>query len=557
MRGYIQRLLIILISLAILNVSLWFFRVTYIFYYHIGEYLLFSSVFLIIILILALKIKNVRALFLFAEITMIVWFLSSSLSMYPNLNNSDVLKMAKVTSLFLEGITPRAIDYGAFPGYSFLLGVTNVVTEGNLSINFHYIVFECLSLVLLLFILLLQRDMPGQELFPLVLFSSGFVLSFYYLSPQFIGLVLAVALIFVLLKSYVNQGDKRYQLVGYILFVAVIMTHAETTLTVLLIITFYYLGILFLERIKNRTSPMRILVRQLSPFYIILFSYVVFTMLKNTIMTLFVKGALTNLLLLLQGLSPKLGTKIGPPVSFLKPEYIQHLDKLSYAYNLSIATFVLYFWTKHRAAKKGRVSSKELSFLFLTGWMLLGVVFAMGIFFIINRQFLFRPIFYVSLFTSILFSVTFERALRVSSFKHREQLQKGILVIIFAVFLLISFPSRIYPYEGNVYPQDVSATCFIPWNASVKGVGWAIGPAFSFCHSEVKGLYGVKLPDKNLRNEGGYIIMAKDYLEIKVAAKRTNTPVKYLEQYWNTLQDKLVILKNKVYDNGKKEIWIG
>ena len=273
-------------------------------------------------------------------------------------------------------------------------------------------------------------------------------------------------------------------------------------------------------------------------------------------MTLFVKGALTNLLLLLQGLSPKLGTKIGPPVSFLKPEYIQHLDKLSYAYNLSIATFVLYFWTKHRVAKKGRVSSKELSFLFLTGWMLLGVVFAMGIFFIINRQFLFRPIFYASLFTSILFSVTFERALRVSSFKHREQLQKGILVIIFAVFLLISFPSRIYPYEGNVYPQDIASTCFIPKNVKIMGIGNGIGPAFSFCHSEVKGLYRVKLPDKNLRNEKGYIIMTNDVIEVKLVGKRRGISFQYLERYYNIVKYQLVNTKDKIYDNDRKNIWI-
>jgi len=436
----ISILLTIFFLINILTMLVYLFRKYYIIYHNFRIY---STISLLMILIIIMEIiiwKDYDMLLVLTSIMGASLLLAVPLSFYPNIvNNPDVIKMLQLTSFILQGNfeLARHIDYSAFPGFSYLFGITSIITGIPIGIKFASLMYILFSVILLVVIVALGRYSHWGGMYLLIVFSLGFVYSFDYLSPQLLGQILLItSLLIMLTELNVELSISRFTVL-LICYAGTVITHPESAMMLLFALIFY----LGFTNFVVKNSPIITLFGKIMIIFTILISYMFFFVpsfgpsyiLRAPLVILFnIKEFMFQLL--------NFGHKTRYVVtsSSIKPFYIKTLSNINIVYNFLLLLLSAYIFKKHKR-KFFKHVVLMLSFFASAGIFLFIFGFSFG-------QFIGRPAFAVSLILAILIS------------QHLIKVQRKTTVIfaIVSIFVLLfaTFPARVAPQEWNVHSEN-------------------------------------------------------------------------------------------------------
>ncbi|NJE62096.1 hypothetical protein [Thermococcus sp. 21S7] len=438
--GYSPKISLILsiVFVNLLTLLVLLVREYYIIYHHIYTYFLVSLAIFIV--------TSLGVVFYWRHsgitCTCIPWVIGTSLflaipiSFYPNtVNNPDVIKMLQLTSFLMSKNfeLARHIDYSAFPGFSYILGIISVTVGMSINIKLASLVYILFSFVLLLVVFALGMKSKQPSMYMLILFSLGFIYSFNYLSPQMLGQILLVTSLIALLNT--NLSFMARFVVWSISYIGVLLIHPESMIMLFLIFIFYFIVFsLTLEKQKRPVMMLTsiILFSILTTVYLIFFvpsngpEYILkaplayFMELKNVVFHLFTHG------------KDSVVTS-----STIKPSNILIFSKINLTYNLILLVFVIYLLIKY--------TNMYLEYGILMLSFMTSAIAFVAIFGLSFGQFIGRPAFAVSLVVSIVLTKYLNT--------RRARAILGVTLIAL-LFMLISFPARVAPQEWNVHAQN-------------------------------------------------------------------------------------------------------
>lgn len=430
--------------------TLWtfLFREYYIIYHHLKIYYLASGMIMLLIVTFALFFKKyIRA----AELVSLVGislYLAVPLSFWPKItSNPDVIKMLQLTTLVLNKDFQLAarIDYVAFPGFSYIIGIIGVVIGIPLKIEISALLYILFSIIFLIGIFTVGKYSKLGE-FLSILFSLGFVYSFTYFSPQLIAQILYMLVLAILLNP--NVFNKKYFLVLMILYFATITLHPETNLMTLTLFLLYFGFYKFIRKQGNinwigLTMPI-ILLTSYMLFFASSFSAGT-VLLKRSIAYLeYIDTVIFNFIILIKNiLLPE--TRVASTSATIKPEFVGPLYKINTLYNGTLLLLSLYFLLKQPRKYFNYgiilVSTFLASFILiiLVGFGISSDIGAAGV--------ALRPAIGASVIISILIANHLTK--NISNSHNMSAIAVLCLIMIF----FVTFPSRIPSQEWNVHSE--------------------------------------------------------------------------------------------------------
>ncbi|NJE00445.1 hypothetical protein [Thermococcus sp. JdF3] len=445
-------LIVILLFINMTTVWTYLFREYYRIYYHLQTYYIASLLILIVIILGLLILKDLGISL--AGVVGASIFLAVPISFYPNItNNPDVIKMLQLTSLLLrrDFELARHVDYSAFPGFSYIVGIVSVLVKVPLRIELASFLYVLLTIMFLLLLVTLGKSSRWVGVYLLILFSEGFIYSFEYFSPQLFGQILLITALIIMLNTSISPEK------GFILFSLVycgtVVTHPESMLMLLIAFTLYYGRNIFLT--GNSKSAPRILT-QIAVFLIILTAYSIF-FISSFGPSYILKMPLVYLQQIDKIIFHLFKSEGGAVVtsSSIKPLNIHIPSIINILYNAFLLLFAIYLLKKYKREFFG-YWILIFSFFISAGVFLLVFGFSFG-------QFIGRPALAVSLIVGILvaryFSKKDTKIARISS------------VFFLTVLLLVSFPARVAPQEWNVHVENYYPPIFFIMSNGVREHG--------------------------------------------------------------------------------------
>ncbi|ASJ15373.1 hypothetical protein [Thermococcus radiotolerans] len=431
--------LLIVILLLINTITIWTYllRKYYIIYYNLQIYNLISLVtFVLVVMGIIVHKRDIKGTgILLAGVMGISLLLAVPLSFYPYVvNNPDVIKMLQLTSLLLnrEFELARHIDYSAFPGFSYIVGTISVIIGMPLRVKLASLVYILSSFVFLLTVIALGKYSNWIGMYLLVLFSSGFIYSFDYLSPQLFGQILLITSLIMILNNKLTNNT-RFVII-FLSYCGAILTHPESTLMLLVAFSLYF-GITTFTTGKSVSITLMgtvlllitliayatFFVSSSGPGYILKTAMAFLLNINEIILYLFTRGS-----------------KSVVTSASIKPQSIIVLSQANILYNASLLLLAIYVFWKHRREFLG-YGILMFSFIISAGIFLFIFGFSSG-------QFVGRSAFGVSLILAIL----------VARYIIKRQDKITILFTIFSVLILLfaTFPARVAPQEWNVHAEN-------------------------------------------------------------------------------------------------------